>query len=382
MPHLIPEIPVVFFHSVAPEKFNLWTRNYLTLELIYFEAFLEYLKKNKWQTIFLDEYYSIRKSAKNPPKHVCCITFDDGFLDNYIYCYPLLKKYGFKGTIFINPEFIDLKRKIAKTLENVWGNEVNQSEISQLGYLSWDEIRLMQKSGVIDIQSHTLTHTMYFVSDELISFHRPDKDCLYPIGNLFPDRKPYYINDKEFERLIPYGTPFFKESSAVIGKRVFINKAFNNAIVKLLSDYKWNQMNAIDRAYEIVSSEYQLWKNKNEIIENIETQAEYEKRLYDEIVGSKNIIEDKLGKKIHFLCWPHGDNTETTHKFALDAGYLATTSGSKQKIQQSVNRIPVRANIGVIKNNVYLTSLKMRYRMSIAEGNAFMKLIQSVFQKL
>lgn len=322
----VPEIPVIYFHSVAPVKNINWPRGFLTLELRQFEEFLIYLKKNRWKTIFLDEYYALRKAGKKQTAKICCLTFDDGFLDNYIYAYPLLKKHGFTATLFIAPEFIDTQRKVAHSLEDVWGGYVTLDEVSQWGYLSWDEMRIMLQSKIIDIQAHTLTHTKYFVSDELASLHRPGIDCLYPIANLHPERKPRHITDTEFEKLLPYGTPFFKEKSAVIARRVYINEEFNKTIVEKVKAVKWD-VDSYEKAMEAIKPEYEKWKRENKIILSKETEADYQVRIKNEIFQSKGFIEKKLDKKVEFLCWPHGDNNEFCHNLALEAGYLMTTTG-------------------------------------------------------
>jgi hypothetical protein len=378
----LPEIPILYFHSIAPEKNPTWTRKFLTLELCFFDEFLKYLKKHNWKTIFLDEYYSLRISGKKPIERVCCITFDDGFLDNFIYAYPLLKKYGMTATIFVNPEYADMKRDVAKTLEDVWMGNLKEKDIYQWGYLSWNEMRIMQQNGVIDIQSHTLTHTKYSISDEIVTFHAPGNDCIYPIGNLFPERKPYYISDNEFEKLIPYGTPFFKEDSAVIARRVKVNQDFSDSVVDMLKNFQWNQNQASEKAFEKIKDEYLYWRSSNKIIEAIETQDEYEKRIQDEIVQSKKIIEKELNKQVEFLCWPHGDNNEIIHQYALNAGYLATTTGSKQQILPSAKRISVRTSIGVVNKNLFLTNLKTRYRLSLSAGNPYAKFIQKTVLKI
>ena len=366
MPPSIPDIPIVYFHSVAPQKDITWVRNFLTLELSVFEQFLEYLYKNRWQTIFLDEYYHIKRSGKKPGSKVCCLTFDDGFLDNYIYAFPLLKKYGFKGTIFISPEFVDVKRQVALTLDDVWKNRVPLQNIDQWGYLSWEELRIMEKSGLVDIQSHTLTHTKFFTSDTLTSFHFPGADCLYPIGNLYPERKPYYHRDKDFERLIPFGTPFFKASSAIIARRVWISGAFNVHILDMLSVHNWSQPYAMEKAFEKVNKEYQYWKTNQKIIENIESQREYEKRLYSEIVSSKNIIEKELHKKVEFLCWPHGDNNKAAHDLALESGYKMTTAGKAVKNDiHPLNRIGERMGINY---NGFMNTVKTKIKFKAFAG--------------
>ena len=43
--------------------------------------------------IALNELVDILKADKKPPRKTICITFDDGWRDNYLYAYPILKKY-------------------------------------------------------------------------------------------------------------------------------------------------------------------------------------------------------------------------------------------------------------------------------------------------
>lgn len=331
MRNSIPEIPVLYFHSVAPARNKNWVKNYLTLELHYFEQFLIFLSEHNYDTILFDEYLSIIKTNEKHDGNVCLLTFDDGYIDNYIYVWPLLKKYGFKGTIFINPQTVDLRRNPVPTLNDVWCGNAEMHEIEQWGYLSWHEMKIMQESGIIDIQSHSLTHTKYFVSDKLTDFHHPGDDCHYPIGNLFPDRSPYYINDTEYETLIPFGYPFFEEKSAVIAKKVEISPDFIKDCVRILQDFDFKEYR-FDRAFDLVKPLYDDYRRRDKLIVGVETKDEFEKRVTLEIFESKRIIEEKIKKPVSFLCWPHGDNSEFCHRIALNAGYLMTTRGNALNI--------------------------------------------------
>ncbi len=376
MKNFIHNIPVIYYHSIAPKKNNLWTRYFLTLELKFFDVHLNYLKANGYQTLFLDEYFNLGKKGEG--KYIL-LTFDDGYLDNYIYVYPLLKKYGFKGTIFVSPEFVDTHSNKRKTLFDYWNNKATLKEIDNWGFLNWEEMREMEKSGVIDIQSHTLTHTKYFVSDKCVDLHHPGADSLYYIGNEFPERKPYYITDPEFETLLPYGYPVFEQRSAIVARKIKINPLFNDAIIKSFENRDWSQTYNFNTLFENMRNIYEDFRNHNEIIEHIESEEEYKERVYKELKESKDILERNLGKKIDFLCWPHGDNSDFTHQIALEIGYKATTLGKMSINNLNETRFD-RMGLSHVKNSLFLTKMKTKYKVESYRGKQPYKFIKNVYE--
>lgn len=361
----LAEIPVVYYHSIGPVNKS-WNRSYLTLDLPFFEDQLRYFKEH-FQPVFLKEYWNMRSQQQPVVKNSIVITLDDGFLDNWIWAYPLLKKYGLKATIFVSPEFVDGREVIRPNLEDYWRSRVSYDELNQFGYLSWPEMKAMLKSGLIDIQSHTMSHTKYFISDKLTGFHHPGNDCLYPVGNLFPHLKPYHISDKSFEKQIPFGYPLFEEISSVSAKRVTINGAFTEECVNNLKQYDFGNY-SFNTAFNEIRAVYDKYKSKGLLITEIETENSIQERLDYEITGSKKALEANLHTPIEFLCWPHGDNTETAHRLAINAGYLATTTGSRTKIPDAIDRIPDRIGMWHVRNNRFLSMLKTRYKIGSSLG--------------
>lgn len=360
-------IPVIYYHSVGPVN-NSWNRNYLTLDLKYFEKQIQ-LIANNFQAISLQEFWEARNGLNEIPKNAIVITFDDGFLDNWVWAFPYLKKYGLKATIFVNPEFVDKKGGLRPQADLGKPIKDQLGELNSLGYLSWEEMRVMEMSGLIDIQSHTMTHTKYFVSDKLAGLHHPGADTLYPIGNKYIMRKPYYITDYSFEKLLPYGYPLFESTSAIVAKRVWINDSFNNEVINLLSDFNWGHKPLSD-AFEKINPIYDSFKKDNNLIIKKETEEDYEIRVIAELADSKRILEKNLNKKVQFLCWPHGDNNKFAHEAALKCGYLATTLGKYKGSFSPTNRIDNRIGTDALRNSVFLTTNRMLFNILVYQKKA------------
>ena len=371
-------IPVIYYHSIAPFKNKDWPKKYLTLNLHFFENHLKFFKKNGFQALFLDEYFDLLQ-AESKNKKYFVLTFDDGYLDNYIYVYPLLKKYAFKATIFINPEFVPKDNQNNGTLFDYWENKKTLADIDKWGFLNWDEMSEMEESGIIDIQSHTMSHTKYFISDKIIDFHHKNSDCLYYIGNLYPARKPNYITDPKFEKLLPCGYPVFEQASSVIAKAVQINNNFRNEIIDILNNKIIKSGYDFKEIYNLIKPIYNKFKKENSIILSTESNDDFMKRLVWELKESKKIIEQKLNKKVNYLCWPHGDNSELAHQTALKVGYKATSLGKMSKKYFDTTRFD-RFGLASVRNNLFLTNLKTKYKVGSFRNEEPYKVIKNIYE--
>jgi len=63
----------------------------------------------------------------------------------------------------------------------------------------------------------------------------------------------------------------------------------------------------------------------------LETEEEYEKRINYELKKSKDIIENKLNKKVKFLCWAGGAITNKALLISSEIGYISSTAGKDMK---------------------------------------------------
>ncbi len=101
-----------------------------------FEEQLVYLKNHNYNTYTVQQLLS---GQIDSIKSSVFITVDDGFLSFYKSAFPILKKYNFKATVFINTESVG------------WSD-----------YMNWDQIKELVQAG-IQIGSHSHSHP-YFLN--------------------------------------------------------------------------------------------------------------------------------------------------------------------------------------------------------------------------
>jgi peptidoglycan/xylan/chitin deacetylase (PgdA/CDA1 family) len=330
-----PSVPVLMYHSVGIPN-DKWQWNYLTTPYDIFEKQLSWLKRKGYQSISLQHLYEYMNEKCNLPKNPIVLTFDDGYLDNWVFAYPLLKKYGFNAIIYISPEFADPRNIIRKNLNDTWANEIPFEQLETQGYLSWAEMKEMEKEGVVDIQSHTMSHTWYPISNTIIDFRHPGDSYIWMSWNKNPDTK--YVLQYESLNQESYGLPVYEHGRALGIKRYFNDTTLDEYILRYVqkkdlkiffnsSDWKGGLFKVVNR--------FQL---DNSLQGREETREEYLQRVNYELSKSKEIIERKLDKTVNFLCWPGGAVTNDALKIAKEVGYLSSTIGKDKHSERNVLR--------------------------------------------
>ena len=135
------------YHSVGMDETD-WLWSEISVSLEQFEKQLNVLKRHAYETITLNEYVEYKKNSKTKPRNKIVLTFDDGYLDNWVYVFPLLRRNSLKATIFINPQFVDLSNKIRPNLDDVWEGRCSKADLQVPGFLSWAE---WTRVGLCDI---------------------------------------------------------------------------------------------------------------------------------------------------------------------------------------------------------------------------------------
>jgi peptidoglycan/xylan/chitin deacetylase (PgdA/CDA1 family) len=315
-------ICIFYYHSVGDNNSHQWNDN--TLSVRVFERQMKYLSDNYFKSISLTEMMSFIKSESNLPDKNVVLTFDDGYLDNWVYVYPILKKYGIKATIFVNPAFVDPSAAIRPTSEDVLSGKIRADELKWWGYLSWQEINALSSSGLVDIQSHGLTHNWYFSSRKLVDYHHPGDPYYWYQWNLKPELKPFWLDSDTVDES-HYGAPIYEHGRGFIVRRYLEDTRLAQHLKNHVSAHggkaffdrpTWRD--DLDRVNQDYQKSYPLQ-------DSIETEQAYLQRVTHEMSESRRIIEMNTGKPVQFLCWPNGGYNEEVHRIATeDLGYTAT----------------------------------------------------------
>lgn len=97
-------IPILMYHHILKpeEKANSKFANAsTTITTTEFNSQMDWLKKNKFETISLYDLERYLNNEVNLPAKAVVITFDDGIVSTREYAYPVLKHYGFTAEQFI-----------------------------------------------------------------------------------------------------------------------------------------------------------------------------------------------------------------------------------------------------------------------------------------
>ena len=321
-------IPVLMYHGISDDVAKV-PYGFLLQPVDHFETCMRFLVRNGFTTITLRELYVHLKFNSPLPRNPIVLTFDDGYLDNWVYVYPILKKYRLKGTIFVVPDFVDPTEDCRPNLEDALAKRISTRELKWWGYLSWAEMKRMEADGVMDIQSHTRTHTWYFSSDKIVDFHHPNDSYPWLAWNAYPERKYRWVDESQ-EELVAYGIPVYEHGRSLGIRRYFEDCGLRDYLVDFVKAKSGREFFKDPSWKNILRDEVDSYKKSHPNNGRYETEEEYERRLKSEIVETKAILEENLQKKVEFLCWPGGAHTEKAYSLAMQSGYLATTKGDQR----------------------------------------------------
>ena len=323
MPSCAKSLPVLMYHYISQYK------NPISVSPELFELHCRSLAESGWRGVSLADAEAYFTAGKSLPERSCLITFDDGYLDNYVYAWPILEKYGHKGVVFAVAGKIGNGAGLRPTLGDVWAKKLHRSELPRvdqpfitkpLGYqvrddlfFTWEEARAMEASGVISVASHSMRHQSVFTGPEFTNFLAPGKR--------------YRTFDRT--RYACWGIPMFPQKPGLSHRGFVPAPELLEAIQSLVPQEE-------EAAFHFFADSGNRARLQECVasfaggLGRMETDEEMAARMREELAEGKATLEKGVGHPVTCLCWPWGAYTELSLSLGQELGFqtfLTTREG-------------------------------------------------------
>ena len=274
-------LPVFHFHDVTREEL---------------EPKLRHLADNGYRTVTSNQIAAYARGEQTFPARSVGLCFDDAWKSLADVAAPLLKQYGLTAITYAIPA------RIAERAED--GSP----------FVSWAELADLHTSGVIDVQSHTLSHSTVFTSAEAEDFVQPGYDAT-PLLNRPQLRAPPAL---AFVTPADLGAPLYAMRSRMSdGRRVGVAREAHDACVTLVSREGgpafFSRIDWRDRLRAAAATAPAA---------RAETDEEQTRTIEDELARSRSILNDRLKtQSVAHICLPWGIAGDRTAALLKRTGY-------------------------------------------------------------
>lgn len=246
--------------------------------------------------ISLDEFQAHVEDGTRFPARSCLVTFDDGWIDNYEIAFPILKKYEIPATVFLPVDFISSNQTFWQEEMMMWLTTLlrsgTKSSLVRLAkILSYDR----------DPSSLTVWDLRDFVANLKARTYEEIYQNLDDLRAEFKQSKP----PLHYDRHMTWDQVLEMQAAGIS----FASHAMSHQILCRLSNDACRQ----------------------------------------ELVSSRAVLEERLGKPVRALAYPNGDHDVRVMKETQAAGYtvaFSTRSGLCDRTSDplSIPRINIHSN--------------------------------------
>ena len=255
------QLLVLMYHRILPldDKRSLTEEPGMTVAPETFRQHINLLK-HYFNIIKLSDWIQLKPDDKELPSRNCAITFDDGWVDNFEFAFPILKESNVPATIFLVSDMIGAN-------EVFWPERLTRliTTISSRYPQHWSHpvLEWLQKNPI-----------NYRLSDTLPT--REELSALIACAKIYSDQE---IHDRltHIENVLQLATGNHPPSLLNWQQ---VTEMVNSGLVEIGSH----------TCHHVRLNEH----TPNEI-------------LRKEIIDSKDIIEKHIGQKVKTFCFPNGD---------------------------------------------------------------------------
>ena len=265
---------ILMFHRVCPNDKRMRIQGNSGMEITpqYLESLIQYLLKLNYEIISLDSVFERLEKGHEGSKFIA-FTFDDGYYDNFLHAFPILKKYNIPFTIYVATNYPD-------GLVTPWWYPLEE---------------LILKNDRLEFQEDGQLQSFFCkrLSDKEVAFH-----------NI---------------RTLLMGGPYADLLSRV--KNFF--DSYNVDLYEATKGYmlNWDQIKELNRE-EIVTFGAHT-------VNHLALNRLSEKNAANEILNSKQRLESELQNKVDHFSYPFGSSEEVNERefsIAKQCGFKTSTT--------------------------------------------------------
>jgi hypothetical protein len=224
------------------------------------------------------------------------LCFDDAWNSLSTVAAPLLKQYGLTAIAYAIPA------------------RMTEDAAAGSPLVTWTELEALHASGIIDVQSHTWSHSRIFCTPEPIDFVQPGYDATPYLNR--PQLAPAPALD--FVTPADLGAPLYPARSRMSdARRVLVSREAHTACVDLVAREGGAAFFARPGWRERLRSAAGFPREAR-----VESAPEREQTLEDELARSRSILNQRLKtQSVNHICLPWGVSSQLAEAVLKRVGY-------------------------------------------------------------
>jgi peptidoglycan/xylan/chitin deacetylase (PgdA/CDA1 family) len=159
-------VPVLMYHHISTSP------GMITVTPEHFAEQMAYLADAGYRTLGSAQLEAFLRGEDVPEKSLV-ITFDDGYLDNWVHAHPVLERHGLKALCFLvsswpgagdvraNAATSSSAHALPRLLDHHEGERAIADGRADDVILRWSEIEAMRHAGTFEFHSHTHSHVRW-----------------------------------------------------------------------------------------------------------------------------------------------------------------------------------------------------------------------------
>lgn len=327
MQRRLKSLPVLMYHIISHDT------SHICVPPPVFEAQCKALADNGWSGVGLREAEDFLVNGASLPARSFLLTLDDGYLDNYVHAWPIMRKYGHKGVIFavadrislaqrqcarLNPAEKNVSRFTAEDVQNgrcppdglppvdsLLGVDALGFTVRQDQFFNWDEARRMERSGEITVAGHSVRHGSVFTSPRYSGFIRPGNRL-----RTFTQTEPDSF----------WGLPNFQRGPELAHRAFIPSPALIETIKNLVpqNDVAAAEFFASPGKVALLEKQVSAFADR---LGQFESREDMIRRMRGIMETTRETLRRELGSAPRSFCWPWGAFCQEAMEQGLAAGF-------------------------------------------------------------